>query len=138
MKDRLNRLKAKSRNNVLTLLNTMLKKAVEWDVIDQMPCTIKLLKAQSASVDFFDFEEFDRLVAAAKKSDWQTHLIVLLAGEAGLRSGEIRALRWVDVNVDARQLRVELSEWRGQFTRTKNGRIRYVPLTTALAEALRE
>jgi integrase len=138
LKDRLNALKPKSRNNILTLLNTMLKKAVEWDVIDRLPCTIKLLKAQSASVDFFDFEEFDRLVGSAKQCDWRTHLIVLLAGQAGLRSGEMRALRWKDVNLDTRQIRVEQSEWRGQITPTKSGRIRYVPMTTPLVEALRQ
>lgn len=138
VKDRLRQKAPKSVNNALTVLNTMLKKAVEWDVIEQVPCTIRLLKAHSGSVDFFDFEEFDRLVVAAKECDWQTHLIVLLAGQAGLRSGELRALRWRDVSLDARQIRVERSEWRGQFTTTKSGRIRHVPMTTALANALRE
>src|SRR5262249_2089069 len=33
----------KTVNNVLTVLNTMLKKAVEWGVIDRMPCAIRLL-----------------------------------------------------------------------------------------------
>ena len=33
----------KTVNNVLTVLNVLLKKAVEWDVIDRMPCTIRLL-----------------------------------------------------------------------------------------------
>ena len=27
------------RNNVLAVLSVLLKKAVEWDVIDRMPCT---------------------------------------------------------------------------------------------------
>ena len=34
----------KTVNNVLTVLNTMLKKAVEWGVIERMPCAIRLLK----------------------------------------------------------------------------------------------
>src|SRR5258708_2808749 len=33
----------KTVNNVLTVLNVLLKKAVEWDVIDRMPCAIRLL-----------------------------------------------------------------------------------------------
>ena len=32
----------KTVNNVLTVLNTMLKKAVEWAVIDRVPCAIRL------------------------------------------------------------------------------------------------
>jgi integrase len=137
-KERLKKQTPKSVNNVLTVLNVLLRKAVEWEVIQKMPCTIRLLKAHSASVDFFGFEEFDRLVAAAKECDWQTHLIVLLAGQAGLRSGEMRALRRCDVNLEARQVQVERSEWRGQVTATKSGRIRYVPMTKQLADALRE
>lgn len=33
----------KTVNNVLTVLNTMLKKAVEWGVIERMPCGVRLL-----------------------------------------------------------------------------------------------
>ena len=33
----------KTTNNVLTTLSVLLKKAVEWEVIDRMPCTIRLL-----------------------------------------------------------------------------------------------
>ena len=33
----------KTVNNVLTVLSVLLKKAVEWDVIERMPCTVKLL-----------------------------------------------------------------------------------------------
>ena len=34
---------AKTVNNVLTVLNRLLKTAVEWDVIERLPCTIRLL-----------------------------------------------------------------------------------------------
>jgi integrase len=128
---------AKTVNNVLTVLNTLLKKAVEWDVIERVPCSIRLLKTALGSVDFFDFEEYDDLLAAAKATDWRAHLIVLLGGQAGLRSGEIRALRWIDVNLEKRQLCVERGDWRGQVSTTKGGRLRYVPLTTALTDTLR-
>src|ERR1700675_4144301 len=33
----------KTVNNVLTVLNMLLKKAVEWDVIDRIPCALRLL-----------------------------------------------------------------------------------------------
>jgi integrase len=113
-----------------------MKKAVEWGVIERVPA-VRLLKVPGGSFDFFDFEEFAQLVAAAKQLDQRAHLIVLLAGQAGLRSGEIRALRWTDVNLEKRQLRVECSEWRGHVSKTKGGRTRYVPMTLELAEALR-
>ena len=36
------------------------------------------------STDFYDFDEFERLVEAARLLDPRTHLIILLGGEAGL------------------------------------------------------
>ena len=81
---------AKTVNNVLTVLNVLLKTAVEWDVIEQMPCTIRLLPVPRTSATFHDFDVFERLVDTACETDWQTHLIVLLGGEAGLRCGEMR------------------------------------------------
>jgi integrase len=65
-------------------------------------------------------------------------LIVLLGGEAGLRCGEIMALEWGDVDLDKRQLTVARSDWKGQVTAPKSGRVRFVPLTVRLTQALRE
>ena len=62
----------------------MLKKAVDWGVIDAMPCTVTLLKVSKPAVSFYDFDEYERLVEAAKGIDHRTYVIVLLAGEAGL------------------------------------------------------
>ena len=63
---------------------------------------------------------------------------MLLGGEAGLRCGEIMALEWTDVDLNKRQLCVARSEWKGHVTVPKGGRLRYVPLTKRLAEALQE
>jgi hypothetical protein len=82
----------KTVNNVLTVLSTLLKKAVEWEVIDRMPCTIRLLKTTPGSIDFYDFEEYERLVAAAAALDPRAHLLILLGGDAGLRSA--RCAHW--------------------------------------------
>jgi integrase len=75
-------------------------------------------------------------VDAAKGDGTIAHLIVLLGGEAGLRCGEIMALEWRDVDLANRQLCVARSEWKGHVTAPKGGRIRHVPLTEHLAEAL--
>jgi len=46
-----------NRHNVLTVLNVLLKKAGEWDVIERMPCLIRLLPIPRPSAAFYDFEE---------------------------------------------------------------------------------
>ena len=127
----------KTVNNVLTVLNKLLKTAVEWEALDRIPCTIRLLPLPKASAAFHDFDDYERLVAAAK-SDPNAYLITLLGGEAGLRCGEIMALEWPDVDLSKRQLRVERAEWKGHVSATKGGRVRFVPMTVRLAAALRE
>jgi integrase len=127
----------KTVNNVLTVLNKLLKTAVEWDLLDRMACTIRLLPLPKVSAAFHDFEDFERLVVAAR-ADSTAYLAVLLGGEAGLRCGEMMALEWSDVDLPKRQLRVERSEWKGHLTSTKGGRVRHVPLTKRLAAALKE
>jgi integrase len=128
----------KTVNNILTVLNVMLKKAVEWDVIERVPCIIKVLPVSKGSTRFYDFEEFERLVVAATATDPLAHMLVLLAGEAGLRSGEMVALEWRDIDFTKGQMCVQRSAWKGQVASTKGGRLRYVPMTRRLATALRE
>jgi integrase len=103
-----------------------------------VPCTIRLLKTSQGSVEFYDFDDYERLIAAARAFDSTTLVCVLLGGDAGLRSGEMRALRWRDVNQETRQLCVERNDWRGHVSTTKGGRLRHVPMTARLAAALRE
>ncbi len=127
---------AKTVNNVLTVLNTLLKVAAEWDVIEQVPCTIRLLKTTHYEAAFHDFDEYERLAEAAKVVDARAHLVVLLGGDAGLRCGEMMALEWPDVDLAKRQLRVQRSDWKGTVTAPKGGRTRVVPMTVRLAGAL--
>jgi integrase len=98
LKHRLLRKAPKTVNNILTVLNMMLKQAVEWGIIRRMPCTIRLLPISRGATRFYDFEEFERLVAAAKSIDPRSYLLVLMSGEAGLRLGEMVALEWSDID----------------------------------------
>src|SRR5262249_49158415 len=118
LKQHLSTKKPKTVNNVLTVIGTLLKKAIEWGVIGAMPCVVRLLKVTAGSVDFYDFDEYRRLVAAASAIDSTALLIVLLGGEAGLRAGEMRALQWTDVDLDTGHVRVERNEWQGHITST--------------------
>jgi integrase len=119
------------------VLSVVLKTAVEWGVIERVPCSITLLKAPKNEASFYDFDEFERLIEVAR-SEVLALLVVLLGGEAGLRCGELMALEWTDVDLAKRQLCVARSEWKGHVTMPKGGRLRYVPLTRRLTEALRD
>jgi integrase len=129
---------AKTVNNALAALSVILKKAIEWSVIDRMPCTIRLLRVPKSAARFHDFDQFERLVEVSDAIDRETRVIVLLGGEAGLRCGEMIALEWSDVDLAKRQVCVQRSDWNGQVTSPKGGRLRYIPLTVRLAGTLRE
>jgi integrase len=129
---------AKTVNNILTVLNTLLKKAVEWEVIARMPCVVKLLPITKTSAAFYDFDDYERIVESARLIDHRTHLVTLLGGDAGLRCGEMIALEWADVDLEKRQVCVRQSDWNGHLAVPKGGRLRYVPMTVRLAAALRQ
>jgi integrase len=129
---------SKTVNNVLSVLNVLLKQAVEWGVLEKMPCSIRLVRVPRTDAAFHDFEDYERLLRAARTIDPRSYLIALLGGEAGLRAGEIVALEWADVDLDRRQIRVRHSDWNGELTAPKNGRIRFVGMTERLAAAIRQ
>ncbi len=89
-------------------------------------------------------EEFGRLTEAAREDrSPETYLVVLLAGEHGLRHGEISGLRWGDIAIGdgpedpTRHLFLQRSLSSGlEPGPLKGGRARKAPLSRRLAEAL--
>jgi integrase len=77
----------------------------------------------------------DFLQAAAAVSRRDAVLFLVLA-DAGLRPGEALALRWEDLDVAGRSLRVTRALSAGAVKSTKTGEIRDVDLTRRLATAL--
>ena len=130
-------LSPKTVNNVLCVLNTMFKVALEWGVIDAMPTRVKLLKVSPSDVPFYEPHDYERLVEAARSiGDHRLLVFVLLGGDAGLRCGEIIALEQTDVDLKRGVLNVRQSEWEGHLSLPKSGRGRRVVLTERLAAAL--
>jgi integrase len=122
-------------NNVLTCLNRMLKYATEIELLEYAP-RVRFVKKGVQDFDFLDFAEYRRLVEAAKQEP-ALHAAILAAGDAGLRAGEIRALKWSRIDYVARQLTVAETFWRKKIGSPKGGRIGKLPMTEALTIALR-
>lgn len=80
--------------------------------------------------------EYERLVAASASTDSRTHLAVLLAGDAGLRLGEILGLEWPDVDFGRDLLKVQRAVFGSEVTLPKGGKPRIVPMTGRLKAAL--
>jgi len=127
----------KTVNNALTVLSKMLKVALEWKVIDRLPATIRLLKPGNTEMQFYEEEDFERLVEAASQVDERALITVLLGGDAGLRLGEMIALEWTDIDFRRSLLHVNRSEWHGHIGTPKGGRARGVNMTSRLAAVLK-
>jgi len=127
----------KTVNNVLTVINKLLKVAVKWNAIERLPVQIELLKVPPTSLPFYDDFQYERLVKAAEEIDWRILTVVLLGGDAGLRCGEIIALEWSDIDFRGGSIHVQRSDWRGFVTVPKGGRDRRVPMTKRLAALLK-
>ena len=143
LKGRLVDAKPKTVNNVLSVLSRTLKCAVKWGVIAAVPCSFDLLKVAPSDFEWYEVHEFRRLVEGARKVGTvggvhESLLIVLLGGSAGLRLGEIRELKWCDVDLARRQVTIVRNIWRNEVDAPKGWRKRTVPLTDELHAALKE
>lgn len=125
---------AKMVNNALTVLRRMLVLAAKRGHVKSVP-EIEWLTTEDADFDFLDFDEADRLEAAADPGLWRTMIQVGL--RAGLRQGELLALEWDDVDLDRRRIVVARQISRGIVTVPKGGRSRTVELGRVVTEALR-
>src|SRR5579859_5584198 len=120
----------------MTLVCTRLPLGSYWCATSAPPCAIDFYKVSNVVPEFYEFEDYERLVEAAGKIDTRTLVVVLLGGDAGLRRGEIVALRRTDVDLRRRHLKVEVNDWKGIVDSPKGGRGRVIPMTEALFEAL--
>ena len=126
-------LTAKSVNNELTVLRKCLVTAQEWGVLDTVPL-VKRLRVEPSQFDFLTHEEANRLVEAA---DTERRAMVLVALKAGLRQGELRALRWEALDLIEGMVHVRRSAWKNHISSPKSNRFRSVPLTEQTVQALK-
>lgn len=124
-------------NNALSLLRMVLRDAVTAGLIEKVP-TIRNVRMPKRKPHFHGLQAYERLLAAGRKLGRHVYLALLLAGDAGLRNGEIAGLCWENCNLGTRIISVvEQSTDEGQSP-TKNGNERDVPMTRLLAECLHE
>jgi integrase len=92
------------------------------------------MRVPAPEFDFLTFEEADRLLAAAE-SEWRA--MIALGLKAGLRHGELLALRWSDLDLHSNRLLVRRNMCEGHMGTPKGGRGRDIPMCDSALAALR-
>ena len=123
----------KTINNVLAVLGKMLKTAKVWNLLQAVP-EIKLLRLPILEHSFLSFAEGNQLIAAVDTKMFRA--MVTLALRTGLRLGELRALRWQDVDLRNARLVVRRAAWQNLVGVPKSGRARGVGLSGQVVCAL--
>jgi integrase len=131
-------------NTVLAAIrpfSTALSWAVEQGLIATNPAKGIKLPAKASRLEYLSAEEAAQLLAAAERQaragsaiEWSLWVAVSLALYAGLRRGEILALRWQDVDTAVRRLTVA----RSYAGAPKSGKARHLPLPSMLVPLLEE
>ena len=150
------RISLKRINNILAVLSKSLRYAEEQRLIDQAP-RVGTFKLERPEVVWWEYEEYARILAAAQNEGPIWPLAVCLAGEAGLRMGEIRALIWErDIDLVSGTITINEQTRKGKdvksvsgtgdvnkqprvdITGTPKGRTRRkIPMTSTLLSALK-
>lgn len=85
-------------------------------------------------------EEVGRLLAHVKENNEYWHNVYTVAIHTGLRSGELYALRWTDIDFNGDMMTVQRSfeTKTGEYKAPKNGHYRHVPLDPKIKLFLQE
>ena len=121
------------RRNFHVVIRSVLRSAVAEGRLADMPKLPKLPKVGRTVVDAFPISEIAKVLAAAGP---RARLAIALAVYAGLRAGEVRGLRWADVNLKTRTLIVRRAITKREEAAPKSGHERLIPIAGPLAALL--
>jgi integrase len=121
-------------------ISGVLTHALDSELIENNPIIgLKLIHKKSAlEIEPLSKEDVIILLKSAQQYNGGTYYpSILCALRTGMRIGEIRALKWKDLDFEYRLAEVKRSCRKGRITKPKNGKSRRVDMTPQLAETLK-
>lgn len=129
----------RTRRWILDMIKRLFQMAVEDGVLAHNPALGIKVKVNEAVQKVLTNSEVDILLREAKISKHRFYATWVVALLTGMRSGELYALQWVDVDFDAMTISVS-KQWTNKvgFCATKTGKNRLVPISHDLQLFLKE
>jgi site-specific recombinase XerD len=128
---RLGQVSPVSVNVELRALRSAMSTAMRWKLIDANPfANIRLVKTPDAVPSFLSKADFQKLLSVTREA-WLRD-IVTFAVLTGMRRSEIVNVRWRDIDLERRTVRIESKP---DFV-AKCGKVRTVPLNNVLVQFL--
>ncbi len=130
------RITPRTRNKVLNVLHGIFSRAKKvWGLpLNPAADVERHPDRSSGDIEVFSSEEVHALIRAA--FDERDAAVYATAAFAGLRMGELRALRWRDVDFPRSVIRVRASYAAGELSVPKSGKVRSVPMVDDVAQRL--
>lgn len=129
---------AKTCNEHLGVLSSMLETAVEWGYLAANPCRrVRRLKLAPREDNFYDAQQTEVFLAKAKEIEPNYHPLFLVGFKTGMRLGEILGLRWGDLDFVNNRIHLRQSYHRGHTGTPKSGKPRLLPMTPSVVAALK-
>jgi integrase len=134
-------LSARTVGHMHRVLHEALQQAVRWQLLARNPAAVvRPPKVERKQMYVLDAVATAEMIEAARP--YSAFVPVLLGALCGLRRGEIAALRWRNVDLDAGQIAivasVEQTKAGCREKETKSGRVRTVALSATVVEELRQ
>lgn len=133
------RLGSISQKNILKMLRKIFQTAVDEGIMARNPAKGIIVKVPQAMQKVLTAREVDELLQNAKDTNHRFYEVWFFALQTGMRSGEMYAVKWNDVDFDAGIISVN-KQWTSKdgFHELKTGDWRVVPISDDLKDLLIE
>lgn len=137
--DLISEMSKQSLKNLLKMISRVFEMAVEEGVISVNPCRGLSVKVPQRQQKVLTAGEAEKLLKAAKETGHRFYPIWAFALMTGMRSGEMYALQWSDIDLEAGIISLSRN-WTSKdgFGPTKTGDTRVVPISRDLRRLLKE
>jgi integrase len=137
--EKIQKVSMNGRKGILKHFKRILTMAVEEGIINRNPALGIVIKVPEANQHVLNKTEVDTLLFEAKKRDHPYFNHWVMAIMTGMRTGELHALTWTDIDFDNKVIAVTKS-WgiKDGLGPTKSTKNRYIPISVELDKFLKK